>query len=213
MTVSGTQGTATREVSAKEREQPSLTAGQIQELAALAVEVEKHYQALPQDIEWAFAGNRLWLLQSRPDTNLPPAPISVEWDLPDDAPPWAPVIAQRKLSEHIPGPVSPLFEDVYIDGAIHKVNLAMQEGFGMDPQGFKSHFTVNGYVYMGGGRPPLKEMYRDGKAIPPRRRNPPTPEQIEAIWRDEAASGFFRIPTNLPTHVLIDESPSNAKGQ
>ena len=205
MIVSGEQGTDTKAVSAKQRERSSLTEDQVQELAALAVEVEKHYDGLSQDIEWAMTfsarGNplgyaprrspaegsgSLFLLQSRPITNLPPTPLQdVKWDLPDDVPPWSPVIAQRKLSEHIPGPVSPLFEDVYIDGAIHGVSQAMHEGFGMDSQGYKGHFTVNGYVYMGGGRPPIKEMYRDRKAVPPRRRNPPTFEQTEAIWRDE----------------------------
>ncbi|WP_344091192.1 PEP/pyruvate-binding domain-containing protein [Microbacterium deminutum] len=32
---------------------------------------------VPQDIEWAFAGDRLWILQARPLTALPPAPRRV----------------------------------------------------------------------------------------------------------------------------------------
>ena len=192
--VPGGQGTHTKEVPATERKRSSLTEDQIRELAVLAVEVEDHYNGLPQDIEWAFAGDQLWLLQSRPITSLPPAPLqNVKWDLPADVPPWSPVIAQRKLSEHIPGPVSPLFEDIYIDGAIDEANHTMHEGFGMDAQGHKGHFTVSGYVYMGGGRPPIKEMYRDGKAVPPRRRNPPTHEQIEAIWRDEEVPKYLSV--------------------
>ena len=193
MIVAGKQGTDTLAVSEKERAESSLTEDQIKELAALAARVEKHYDGLPQDIEWAFSGQTLSLLQSRPITNLPPAPINVAWELPEDAPPWSPVIAQRKLSEHIPGPVSPLFEDVYIHGAIHDVNLAMHEGFGMDSQGYRGHFTVNGYVYMGGGRPPIKERYRRGKEIPPRRRNPPNFEQTEAIWRDERVPEYLAV--------------------
>jgi phosphohistidine swiveling domain-containing protein len=193
MIVAGERRTVTQEVPAQRRQSSSLSDAQVRELAELAMRVEQLSGDVPQDIEWAFEGDRLWLLQSRPITNLPPAPISAVWELSDDVPPWSPVIAQRKLSEHIPGPVSPLFEDIYVNGAIHDANTAMQVGFGMDPGGYKSHFVINGYVYMSGGRPPIKEMYRDGKAIPPRRRAPPTHEEIEVTWRDEQVPKYLAV--------------------
>lgn len=43
----------------------------ILELAALAVAVEEHYGS-PQDIEWAMADSKVWLVQSRPITTLAP---------------------------------------------------------------------------------------------------------------------------------------------
>jgi pyruvate,water dikinase len=42
---------------------------QIEELARLAIEIENHY-GTPQDIEWAFAGGKFYILQSRPITTL-----------------------------------------------------------------------------------------------------------------------------------------------
>ncbi len=39
------------------------------EVAGLGVRVAAHY-GLPQDVEWAYAGDRLWLVQSRPVTTL-----------------------------------------------------------------------------------------------------------------------------------------------
>jgi len=42
---------------------------QVLELARLAQRVEEHY-GLPQDLEWAVAGGRTWLVQSRPITTL-----------------------------------------------------------------------------------------------------------------------------------------------
>ncbi len=42
---------------------------QVLELARLALAVEQHY-GRPQDIEWAIAGGRTWLVQSRPITTL-----------------------------------------------------------------------------------------------------------------------------------------------
>ena len=44
------------------------------ELAAVARAVAAHF-GRPQDVEWAYAEGRLWLLQARPMTALPPAPI------------------------------------------------------------------------------------------------------------------------------------------
>lgn len=47
----------------------SLTELQVKELAEWVRKVERYYRS-PQDIEWAFAGNRFYLLQSRPITTL-----------------------------------------------------------------------------------------------------------------------------------------------
>lgn len=52
-----------------EKNQPALTEEQVEELVALALKIENHYQ-LPQDIEWAFAEGKFYILQSRPITAL-----------------------------------------------------------------------------------------------------------------------------------------------
>jgi phosphohistidine swiveling domain-containing protein len=44
------------------------------ELAGLGAAVAKHF-GRPQDIEWAYAHDRLWLLQARPMTAVPPPPL------------------------------------------------------------------------------------------------------------------------------------------
>ncbi|MEQ9486433.1 glycerol-3-phosphate acyltransferase [Coleofasciculus chthonoplastes] len=44
----------------------------IQEVATLARELEDRYHGIPQDIEWTYDGQQLWLLQTRPITNLQP---------------------------------------------------------------------------------------------------------------------------------------------
>ena len=46
------------------------------DLARLGLEVAKHF-GRPQDIEWAYAEGRVWLLQARPMTALPPPPIEL----------------------------------------------------------------------------------------------------------------------------------------
>jgi rifampicin phosphotransferase len=46
------------------------------ELAALGRSVATHF-GTPQDIEWAYAAGRIWLVQARPMTALPPPPIKL----------------------------------------------------------------------------------------------------------------------------------------
>ena len=64
-------GGGTQEVSADqdEREKQKLSPTQILKLAKLAKQIEDHY-GCPQDIEWAFADAKLWIVQSRPITTL-----------------------------------------------------------------------------------------------------------------------------------------------
>ncbi len=62
----------------------------IAELVKLAQEIETFYHGLPQDIEWIWDGDNIWILQSRSITNLRPI--------------WTRTIA----AEVIPGTIHPL---------------------------------------------------------------------------------------------------------
>lgn len=62
----------------------------IEQLHDLGLAVERFFGGLPQDIEWTWDGERLWLLQARPITNLRPV--------------WTRTIA----AEVIPGVIRPL---------------------------------------------------------------------------------------------------------
>ncbi len=53
----------------EQRDRPSLSDDQLAELLAIAHTIETHYGA-PQDIEWAYAHGRLFILQSRAITTL-----------------------------------------------------------------------------------------------------------------------------------------------
>lgn len=66
-----------KEISNKRATAPSLDKKQIIKLAKLALKVETKL-GCPQDTEWAIKNNRIWLLQSRPITNLP-TPKEKSW--------------------------------------------------------------------------------------------------------------------------------------
>ena len=75
------QGTRLEDIAEGERDQTSLPESALKELAALAVSVEEIFGGLPLDIEWAIHADRLWLLQARAITNLPPSPLrDVRWE-------------------------------------------------------------------------------------------------------------------------------------
>lgn len=65
--IAGGPSTEYVEVPETHREIPSLTAGQLSELAALGRRVEV-FAGAPRDVEWAYAQGRCWLLQARPIT-------------------------------------------------------------------------------------------------------------------------------------------------
>ncbi|MBW4522565.1 MAG: glycerol-3-phosphate acyltransferase [Scytolyngbya sp. HA4215-MV1] len=64
--------------------------GLIQQVAFLARHLESRYHGIPQDIEWSYDGQILWLLQSRPITTL------------------LPIWTRKIAAEVIPGVIRPL---------------------------------------------------------------------------------------------------------
>lgn len=61
--------TVTKKVPADKREKVVLSDAEILQLADQAEALEKHY-AIPQDIEWAYEGGKMYILQSRPITTI-----------------------------------------------------------------------------------------------------------------------------------------------
>ncbi|MCZ4650568.1 PEP-utilizing enzyme [Gordonia amicalis] len=68
-------GTETKDTPEADRSRRALSDEQIAELAALGREVQRHYDGLPQDIEWGYAGGKFYLLQARPITG-----VDFTWD-------------------------------------------------------------------------------------------------------------------------------------
>ena len=118
---------------------PVLTGAQAAAVAQLAGRVADRYEGRPQDIEWAIdSDGRLWLLQARPMTALPPP---VAWTPP------GPGLWMRnfRLGEWLPEAVTPLFatwllpllEDGYLDGM--QASVGVQVPF--------RYALVNGWYY------------------------------------------------------------------
>ena len=152
------QGTSTRKLSNAERQQSSLAEPVLKELAQLATDVEQHFGGVPQDIEWALSEAKLSLLQSRPITNLPPAPLKdVKWELTEPGS----RLERDQVVEFMPGPLSPLFQDLYLPALDVAYYLMRVSGPGSEAGGGATYrqlakvlggqhagqAVVNGYAY------------------------------------------------------------------
>ena len=153
MTVRTDTGTEERDVPQAQRDQQVLDDATTAQLARYGAQIEAHYDT-PMDIEWAIADGEIAIVQARPITTLPdpkPAPLTdVRWE------PAAPktVWMRRQIVEHMPEPLSPLFEDLYLRRGMGTTLREMLDTMGeldldaLMPQGFAA--TINGYAYTTG---------------------------------------------------------------
>jgi phosphohistidine swiveling domain-containing protein len=103
------------------RDVPALSDQQVSALADLGRRIERHFGA-PQDIEWALADGRFYVLQSRPITALTPSSegdVEVEYN-------------RTMFVELFPDPLCPAFLSV-IEPLIHSMLDFALEGLGFEP--------------------------------------------------------------------------------
>jgi hypothetical protein len=166
----------------------------VRELGTLCLRVASEFGGVPQDLEWAVADGRFWLLQARPMTGLPSAPLTeVRWESPIPGTAWV----RRHVAENMPEPLSPLFEEPYLKEGME---LAMDIAGDMTGEkdlivdaGLPWYTTVNGYAYLCAttipnwrGLPKALVALLSGKMVLPIFR--------EAIpyWRDEVLPAHLR---------------------
>ena len=199
----GDQGTRLEDIAENERDETSLSESARKELATIAVRIEEIFGGLPLDIEWAFHNDRLWLLQARAITNLPPPPLrDVRWE------PQEPgsFLMRNQVVEFMPGPLSPLFEELYIP--------AVDEGFALRRDWLdgttdgleraanysrRGNETVNGYAY----------RYL-GPANPPKPSTPPPMAREKQMTIDAVSSVCYEWPRRwrhdkLPVYLATIE--------
>jgi pyruvate,water dikinase len=126
----------------------ALTAEQALAVASLARRIAVTFGS-PQDIEWAFSGSDLFVLQSRPMTALPEP---IRWQSPTSGG-W---MRNFRLGEWLPEPVTPLFESWLLHRIEAAEVAAEARDFGLRIRP-PYHVVVNGWYYssvQGGGFAP-----------------------------------------------------------
>ncbi len=191
------QGTILQDVSEHERNQSSLSEELLKELSSVALEVEDLFDGVPQDIKWAISGEKLWMLQSRPITNLPPQPLEVVWE---PTPP-ARILARRQIIENIPDPCSPLFDELYLTEGLETVAKGVKrKSFFVG--GGPMFVTVNGYAYQRFDFPQVVSIQDEiDKSVTEEERE----EKIAGIWQewdDSFAQMIKKINPKMEQHDL-----------
>ena len=143
MTIRTEQGTQEQPVPDSLRKKPVLSDGQAAQLARLGIQIEELY-GMPMDIEWTLAAGKFAIVQARPITSLPEAPL--EWTLPAVD---AIVMARGSFAEFVPDPVSPLFATLAVPIARDATQKMMMDLVGIKDKDNYLFEVVNGYVYVG----------------------------------------------------------------
>ena len=152
MTVRTDNGTKDQPVPEAQQNQQVVDDTTAIELARYGAQIEAHY-GLPMDIEWAISDNNIAILQARPITSLPPAPLEdVRWEPPRPGTIWM----RRQIVEHMPEPLSPLFDELYLQNGLDH-SMETLAAFMGDLSGIEINVwdfvdppfaaTVNGYAY------------------------------------------------------------------
>lgn len=117
----GEGGVRSEDVPPDLAERQVLTDAQARRLAMLAVDIEKQ-AGVPQDIEWALAGDAFYLLQSRPVTGVASADED-EWvsEFDTDTSPET-IWTSANVQEVLPGQLSPFTSSIQLD-ALEKYGL------------------------------------------------------------------------------------------
>ena len=176
MTVRTEDGTAEQPVPDALKNIPVLSDEQAAELARLGVQIEDLY-GMPMDIEWALADGEFAILQARPITALPEAPV--EWIRPNPKG----IYMRGSVVDLMPDPLSPLFVTLGIPTFLRQMRPLAKRVIGSEPNLGEYYLTtINTYAYMNSSLPLegwLWILFRQLPAYPRLLR------ELVPLWRDE----------------------------
>ena len=169
-------------LSPEESTAPSLSPDQLTQIADLALRVEQLYQ-FPQDIEWGFSSNQLFLLQSRPITTIPPR--------------WT----RDESAERFPTAITPLTWD-FIEEGFHRSLTYSLRLMGFPPFEGKWFGRFDHYIYGNQNavdlylkRIPLRleTLAQIESSIPQIRENYRWVQEIPLLWSRDLDHYLIRI--------------------
>lgn len=183
-------GNVRRELSEQEARCECLQDSQIKEIGDAAAAIEKHYK-YPLDIEWAYAGGILYILQARRITALN--------DSSKQAPPARPVnVWSRKFGdEYLAEYALPLNYDLLVRWIIDVAMKGMVKILGRkDMADIEPVRNYNGYAYMSG-----EWVACMVKSVPKKFRKSDIIDWFPGFWHDEIVSRPFE-PRWVPGSML-----------
>ena len=142
MTVRTEFGTEEQIVPTSLKNIPVLSDEKAVELARFGTQIEELY-SMPMDIEWTLADGKFAIVQARPITAMPEAPL--DWPLPDPKG----VYMRTSIADLMPKALSPLFVTLGIPTLRKQMNPLAKRVIGGNPDLGPYYFTnINTYAYM-----------------------------------------------------------------
>jgi pyruvate,water dikinase len=176
MTARTEAGTAEQPVPDSLKNVPVLSDEKAAELCRLGAQIEELY-GIPMDIEWALGDGKFTILQARPVTALPEAPL--EWKLPRPKG----VYMRTSVVDLMPDPLSPLFTTLGIPSLIAQMYPLGKKVTRVQPSLPEDYYTViNGYAYLGAGFSFRNWLWMIFGMLPA---YPRMLKQVLPLWRDE----------------------------
>jgi len=205
MTVRTESGTEEQPVPDSLQKVPVLSDAQAAQLTQIGAEIEELY-GMPMDIEWTLADGDFAIVQARPVTAMPEAPL--DWPLPDPKG----VYMRTSIADLMPEALSPLFVTMGIPTLRDQMRPMAKRMIGGNPDLGKYYFTnINTYAYMNSKFPPKAWGWILFRMIPA---YPGLIKGLVPVWRNElhpeyqefVASKRDLIPTQLSAVELWHET-------
>ena len=200
ITVVTETGTEEKPLNDARRKSQVLKEAQIADLVGIAHRIENFY-GNPQDIEWCHANGNFYIVQSRPITALPEAPI--EW-----LPPHPKGVYMRTgVVDLTPDPLSPLFITWAIPALKAQMKPLGTRLMEAEPVLQEDYYTsINSYAYMNAAFPPRAWWWIITGLLPA---YPRMLRTLVPLWRDELHPEYkervSRYREKLPTTMSAND--------
>ena len=181
ITVRTEKGTRENPLDDARRRSKVMNEADVVELVEIARRIESFYGS-PQDIEWCRADGKFFIVQSRPITALPDAPV--EW-----APPNPKGVYMRtSIADLMPSPLSPLYITLGIPTLRAQMKpLGARLGMGLPVLQEDYYTSINSYAYMNAAFPAKAWWWIITGMLPA---YPRLLRTLVPLWRDELHSEY-----------------------
>ena len=170
---------------------------QAAELSQLGSQIERLY-SMAMDIEWTLVNKKFAIVQARPITALPLAPIA-----------WIPpvpksVFVRTSVVDLMPEPLRPLFVTLGIPTLRDQLRPIGKRIIGSEPDlGENYYTTINTYAYMCSSFPARGWVWLLTRLLPA---YPRLMVGMVPIWRDEMRPQYNSLVAGLKDKVVADMS-------
>jgi phosphoenolpyruvate synthase/pyruvate phosphate dikinase len=197
MTVRTESGTEEQPVPDSLKNVPVLSDEQAAKLAHYGSQIEELY-GMPMDIEWTLADGNFSIVQARPVTAMPEAPL--DWLLPDPKG----VYMRTSIADLMPEALSPLFVTMGIPTLRKKMNPLAKRVIGGNPDMGPYYFThINTYAYMNSKFPSRTWGWILFRMLPA---YPGLIRGLVPLWRNELHPEYQTFVTRKQDLVLQEMS-------